>query len=186
MAPRRRIRLRPLAADERAEVERVARSGGERADRVARAEALLAVAEGAAFTEAARAGGRRAGDAVAHLVERFNTEGVAALDRRYGGGPPVRYGPDERERILREVRRRPDREEDRTGTWSLTTLQQALRRAPDGLPMVSTATILHTLWEAGYTWQRDRSWCATGTAKRKRKDGSIVETVDPDAAPKKS
>jgi hypothetical protein len=153
---------------------------------VARAKALRAVADGAAFTEAARAAGRRAGDAVAHLVERFNVEGVAALERRYGGGPPVRYGPEERERILREVRRTPDRAEDRTGTWSLTTLRQALRRAPDGLPGVSSATILHALWEAGYSWQRDRSWCATGTAKRKRKDGTVVATVDPQTAPKKS
>jgi homeodomain-containing protein len=186
MAQRRRIRLRPLTADERGELARVARSGSERADRVARAKALLAVADGAPFTEAARAAGRRAGDAVAHLVERFNAEGLAALDRRHGGGPPVRYGPEERDRILREVRRRPDREEDRTGTWSLKTLRSALRRAPDGLPGVSTATILHALWEAGYTWQRDRSWCATGTARRKRKDGTVVETTDPEAAPKKS
>ena len=186
MAQRRRIRLRPLTADERDELERVARAGSGRADRAARAKALLAVADGAAFTEAARAAGRRAGDAVAHLVERFNTDGPAALDRRYGGGPPVRYGPDERERILREVRRRPSREEDRTATWSLSALKRALRRAPDGLPRVSTATILHALWEAGYSWQRDRSWCATGTAKRRRKDGTVVETVDPDAAPKKS
>jgi homeodomain-containing protein len=186
MAQRRRIWLRPLTADEQAALERVGRSGSERADRVARAKALLAVADGAPFTEAARAAGRRAGDAVALLVERFNAEGVAALDRRYGGGPPVRYGPAERERILREVRRQPDREEDRTATWSLTTLRRALRRAPDGLPGVSTATILHTLWEAGYSWQQDRSWCATGTAKRKRKDGSVVETADPQAAPKKT
>jgi transposase len=186
MAQRRRIRLRPLTADERDGLERVARAGSERADRAARAKALLAVADGAAFTEAARAAGRRAGDAIAHLVERFNTDGLAALDRRYGGGPPVQYGPDERERILREVRRRPDREEDRTATWSLSTLKRALRRAPDGLPRVSTATILHALWEAGYSWQRDRSWCATGAAKRRRKDGTVVETVDPAAAPKKS
>jgi hypothetical protein len=96
-----------------------------------------------------------------------------------------RYGLQERERILREVRRRPDREEDRTATWSLSTLQRALRRAPDGLPRVSTATILHVLWEAGYGWQADRTWCHTGTAKRRRKDGTVVDVVDPDAAPKK-
>lgn len=185
MAQRRRIKLRSLTADERAELERVARAGRERADRVARAKALLAVVDGAPFTAAARVAGRRAGDAVAHLVERFNTEGVTALDRRHGGGPPVRYGPTERERILREVRRQPDRAEDRTGTWSLQTLQQALRRAPDGLPGVSTATILQTLWQAGYSWQRDRSWCSTGTAKRKRRDGTVVVTVDPEATPQK-
>ena len=122
------------------------RAGAESAARVARAKALLAVADGAAFVDAARAAGRRSGDAVAHLVERFNAEGMAALDPRHGGGPPVRYGPAERERILREFRRPPDRAEDGTATWSLTTLRRALRRAPGGLPTVSTATILHALW----------------------------------------
>jgi winged helix-turn helix protein len=186
MAQRRRIVLRPITAEERAGLERVARAGAESADRVARAKALLAVADGARFVEAARAAGRCSGDAVAHLVERFNAEGAAALDPRHGGGPPVRYGPEGRERILREFRRRPDRAEDGTAAWSLGTLQRALRRGPAALPTVSTATILHTLWEAGYTWQRDRSWCSTGTAKRKRKDGTVVQSVDPQAAPKKS
>jgi hypothetical protein len=185
MAQRRRIRLRLLTTAERTELERVARAGSERATRVARAKALVAVADGASFTAAARAAGRRAGDAVAHLVDRFNDEGLAALEPRHGGGPPVRYGAAERGRILREVRRPPERAADQTATWSLTTLRRALRQAPDGLPTVSTATILHTLWEAGYAWQQDRTWCPTGTAKRKRKSG-VVDVVDPDAAPKKT
>jgi transposase len=186
MARRQREPLRPLTADERAELARIVRAGSERADRAARARALLTAADGAQFTEAARAAGRRSGDAVARLVARFNREGLAALDPRHGGGPRWRYGPAERERILREFRRAPDRERDGTATWSLTTLRRALRRAEDGLPTISTATILGALWEAGYTWQRDRSWCHTGRARRKRKDGTVVDVVDPDAAPKKS
>ena len=176
--------LRPLRVAERRALERVARAGSEQADRVARAKALLAVADGQRFTDAARGVGRRSGDAVAHLVSRFNTEGLAALDPRHGGGPTVVYDAAARERILRELRRAPDRERDGTATWSLTTLQRALRRAPDGLPTVSTATILQTLWDAGYTWQRSRTWCSTGTVLRKRKAG-VVEVTDPDAAPKK-
>jgi hypothetical protein len=50
---------------------------------------------------------------------------------------------------------------------------------------VSTWTILVTLWEAGYTWQQSRTWCPTGTARRKRRDGSVVTTTDPHATPKK-
>jgi transposase len=186
MAQRRRIRLRPLTAAERGVLDRVWRSGAESAARVARAKALLAVADGAAFVAAAQTAGRRSGDAVAHLVERFNTEGLAALDPRHGGGPPVQYGSTERERILREFRRHPDRAEDGTATWSLTTLRRALRRGSDPLPTVSNATILHVLWEAGYTWQQDRTWCSTGTAQRRRTDGTVVQTIDPQAAPKKS
>lgn len=185
MAQRQTHPLRPLTAEERVALERVARSLSERADRVARAKQLLAVADGARFTEAARRAGRRSGDAVAHLVQRFNAHGLGALDPRHGGGPPVQYGVPERERILSEFRRAPDRARDGTATWSLTTLQRALQRAPDGLPQVSTFTILAALWEAGYTWQRERTWCPTGTARRKRRDGSVVTTTDPHATPKK-
>jgi hypothetical protein len=170
---------------ERVELERTARAGSERADRAARARVLLAVADGARFTDAARAAGRRSGDAVAQLVARFNREGVGALDPRHGGGATVQYGPAERERVLREFRRPPDRERDGTATWSLTTLRRALRTAADGLPEVSTWTILATLWEAGYAWQESRTWCQTGTVVRLRKAGP-VEVTDPDAAPKKS
>jgi hypothetical protein len=177
--------LRPLTAAERSALEQLTRASSERVDRVSRAKALLAVAAGASFTAAAHAAGRRSGDAVARLVARFNTEGLAAVTPRHGGGPPVQYGPAERERILAEFRRVPDRARDGTATWSLSTLQRALHRAPDGLPHVSTGTILQTLWEAGYTCQRDRTWCATGTARRKRRDGTVVETTDPAATPKK-
>jgi hypothetical protein len=176
--------LRPLTSTERAELAHLAQTSSERADRVSRAKALLAVADGQSFTDAARAAGRRSGDGVAKLVVRFNRGGLAALDARHGGGPPIQYGAPERERILREFRRLPVRERDGTATWSLTTLQRALREAPDGLPQVSTATILHALWEAGYSWQQSRTWCQTGTVQRKRKAGA-VEVTDPDATPKK-
>ena len=176
--------LRALTVAERSTLEQVARAGSERADRVARATALLAVADGQRFTDAAHSAGKRSGDAVARLVSRFNTEGLAALAPRHAGGPPVVYDAATRERILREFHRTPDREQDGTATWSLTTLQRALRRAPDGLPTVSTWTILKTLWEAGYTWQQSRTWCHTGTVLRKRTTG-LVEVTDPDATPKK-
>jgi hypothetical protein len=185
MAQRQKEPLRPLTTDERLELRRVARASSEPAGRVARAKALLAVAEGARFTEAARAAGRRSGDAVAQLVGRFNRLGLAALEARHGGGPPVRYGPPERERILCAFRRTPDRAEDGTATRSLATLRRALRRGPDPLPTVSAATILHVLWEAGHAWQQDRTRCHTGTAERKRK-GGVVDVVDPDAAPQKT
>ena len=151
---------------------------------VARARALLAVAAGCSYTEAARRVGRRSGDAVGELVAGFNRDGLAAVEPRHGGGPRVRYGVAERERILAEVRRTPDWERDKTATWSLTTLQHALRRAEDGLPQVSTYTIWCVLHEADLSWQRDRSWCHTGLATRRRKHGE-VEIHDPDATVKR-
>lgn len=89
-------------------------------------------------TAAAHSLGRRSNDAVADRVRRFNQEGVPAIEPRHGGGASVQYGADERERVLREFRRTPDREPDGTATWSLTTLQRALREADDGLPTISS------------------------------------------------
>jgi transposase len=171
-------------------LQRITRSGRERADHVSRARALLAVADGAPFTVAATIAGVRSADTIARWVARFNTDGLDALERGHGGGPAIEYGAQEEERILREFRRTPDREHDGTAIWSLTTLQRALRKAPDGLPHVSTWTILRVLHAAGYRWQNSRTWCATGTAKRKRKrrDGQeeVVAVTDPQATEKRA
>jgi transposase len=183
MAHPQRETLRPLTPFERAVLQEIARSQSEPAAHVERARVLLAVADGARFTEAARAAGRRSGDGAAQLVRRFNRKGLAALERQPGGGAQKQYREAEKARILREFQRPPDREQDGTATWSLTTLQRALRQAPDGLPAVSTFVILETLHEAGYTWQDSRTWCQTGTALRKRKTG-VVTVTDPLAAEK--
>ena len=185
--------LRPLSGEERAELERVSRGQMARsalpamvpAASVARAKAVLSVAEGQSFTAAARLAGRRHGDTVAQWVTGFNRAGLAALEPQHGGGQPKRYGVAEQERILQEARRDPDRETDGTATWSLATLQRSLRQAPDGLPAVSTFTLWSVLHEGGLHWGKDRSWCETGTAVRKRKSGTVAVT-DPDAVPKKT
>src|SRR5512135_1202435 len=177
--------LRVLTDEERAVLTHISRSASEPASHVARAKALLAVADGKNYTEAAHVAGRRAGDAVAQWVSRFNREGLAAIAPRHGGGAQPIYGSAERERILCEARRTPDREQQGTATWSLTTLQRALRQAPDGLPRMSTYTIFMVLHEGGLTWQASRTWCETGKVKRKRKSG-VVDVFDPDAEPKKS
>jgi transposase len=185
MTRRHKDPLRALTDDERNWLLGVARSQAEPAAHVARAKALLAVADGRSYTDAAGAAGRRSGEAVSDLVSRFNREGLAAVEPRHGGGPPIIYADAERERILAEVRRTPERDRDGSATWSLTTLRRALRQAPDGLPEVSTHTIWKTLREAGFERQRDRSWCETGKVQRKR-GGEMVTVIDPDAQAKKS
>lgn len=184
MSRRRKDPLRELTAEEHEVLSQIARSQSEPASHVARAKSLLAVADGKTYGEAAQAGGRKSNDAVSQLASRFNREGLDALAPRHGGGAQVVYGPAERERILQEVRRQPEPSEDGTATWSLTTLQRALRQAPDGLPHVSTYTIWATLREAGISWQQSRTWCDTGQVKRRRKSG-VVTVTDPDTEAKK-
>jgi transposase len=185
MTRQRKDPLRDLTWEEKQDLESISRARSAPAEAVTRAKILLGVATGMTYQDAARSAGRKSGDAVSALVSRFNQEGLDALVARHGGGGfQQQYGLEERSRILREFQRQPELERDGTATWSLTTLQRALRQAEDGLPQVSTYTILKVLHEAGYTWQRDRSWSQTGQATRKRKQGTVVVT-DPDTAAKK-
>jgi hypothetical protein len=185
MSRKKKDPLRELTGPERQELEQLGRSQVAPAVEVTRAKILLAVADGADYQTAARCVGRRSGDAVSHLVARFNAEGPDALTPRHGGGRRPTYGPQERARIAAEARREPTPEADGTATWSLSTLRRALRAAPDGLPKVSTYTIRLALRESGSSYQRTRTWCPTGKALRRRKAGPVV-VADPDAEPKKS
>ena len=177
--------LRRLAEEEREYLEVLGRAQSAPAAQVARAKILLAVDKGTNYVDAARAAGRKDGDAVSGLVSRFNQEGLDALVPRHGGGAEPLYGQQEKKKILDFFERKPERQIDGTARWSLVTLQRALRQAKDGLPQVSTHTIWKVLKEAGYTWQEDRSWCDTGKVIRYRKAGP-VEVTDPDALAKKN
>jgi transposase len=185
MSRRQKDPLRPLTGAEQRALVQLSRSQAAPAAEVTRAALLLAVAQGASYQQAARSAGRRSGDAVSHVVSRFNREGLAALRPRHAGGRRRVYGAAERSRILAEATRTPTPERDGTASWSLALLPKALRSAPDGLPAVSTYTLWQVLHEAGYTYQRTRTWCPTGQALRKRKAG-VAAVTDPDAAPKKS
>ena len=185
MARHQKDPLRLLTPDERAELIRLSRSRSAPAAEVDRARALLAIAEGASYTAAAHVVGRLHNETISAWVSRFNRDGLAAVRPQHGGGPRIRYGAQEQQRILAEWARTPQREQDGTATWSLSLLRKALRQAADGLPQVSTFTIWRTLHEAGLSWQKSRTWCETGVVMRRRKRG-VVRLSDPDAPAKKS
>src|SRR4051812_1157067 len=126
--------LRPLTAEERGWLARISLSHSEPAAHVARATMLLAVAAGQSYTIAAHAAGRRSGEAVAHLVSRFNHDGVAAVEPRHGGGPPTGYTRAERDRILAGAPRLPDPVPGRTAAWSPGTPQPGPPGGPERPP----------------------------------------------------
>src|SRR5215213_4310876 len=105
MSRRKKDPLRPLRDEERDALASLSRSHAAPAAEVARARALLLVAGGSDYQQAALAAGRKSGDAVSALVARFNREGLAALRPRHGGGKRRTYGVRARARILREARR---------------------------------------------------------------------------------
>jgi transposase len=174
--------LRPLSREERATLGRLIRRTSERVDRVRRARALLAVAAGASFAAAARAAGLRSPTTVANLVGRFNASGLAALSIGGGRGRKPTYNAAARAQIVATAQRPPDRRQDGTATWSLSTLQRTLRK--EQYPRIGTSTIRQVLEQAGSSYQRTRSWCPTGTAQRQRQSG-VATVVDPQTEEKR-
>jgi len=182
MAAMQKERLRPLTVAERGELTAIKKASSERMDRVQRATALLAVAGGQSFSEAARAAGYQSPGAVTYLVRRFNQVGLAVLKIAAGRGRRPTYDAAARARIVATAQRSPDRKVDGTATWSLSTLERTVRR--EGLSRVGATTIRRVLHDAGSSYQRTRTWCPTGTAQRKRKVG-VVQVVDPETEEKR-
>lgn len=184
MGRKSREPLRALTQEEVETLTQLARSRSERAEVVGRAKSLLAVAETGNFAAGARASGRKSDYGVGKLAARFNRDGLKALETKPRITYRITYTVEQRAEVVGEFRRVPDREIDGTGTWSLTTLQRAVRKR-DGLEKMSRDTISGILHEAGMTWQRDRTWCETGVSVRKGQHGKRI-VVDPDAEPKKT
>jgi transposase len=171
MGRRRRETLRPLRAAEHRALTRRAQARSERVDRVARAVALLAVAEERPYTQA----GWRSHVRVAKLVRRFQQRGLAAVEIAPGRGRRATSTLPARTQVVAVAQQAPDRRTDQTATWSLATLQRQLRRA--GLPRIGATPSRRVLQDAGSNYQRTRTWCPTGTARRTRKAG-VVQVVD--------
>ena len=182
MAPPKRERLRQIGIDEQIIMERLSRASSQRMDRVRRATALLAVTQGKSYAEAAKQVGFKSGSTVAALVARFNARGLEALTIASGRGRKPTYDNTARARMVATAQRSPDRKVDGTATWSLSTLERTLRR--EAFPRLGATTIRRVLEKAGSSYQRTRTWCPTGTAKRKRKAG-VVTVVDPQTEKKR-
>ncbi len=173
--------LRTLSQEEEQALQRIVKATSERVDVVKRAKAILAVQAGKPSTQAAQEAGYQSGESISQLVERFNQPGLVALLIGPGRGRAETYTSEQRERIVQELGRVPDREQDQTATWSLMTLRNALRK--EALPAVGVSTMREVLHEAGYRFGKTRTWCPTGTAIRVRKAGT-VKVQDPKAGEK--
>jgi hypothetical protein len=186
MTRRQKEPLRSLTDHERTALQKTARSYSEPAVCVLRAKALLHVAQGSSYTQAAAAVGLAGPDPVSRLVRRFNTEGLAALMPHLPPGKAPTYTSVERQRIVEMFATRPDPERDGTATWSIATLTRALHKAPEeqGLSTVCGYTVWKVLVESGYRFVKSRTWCQTGSIKRRTKS-QVQQVQDPDTEAKK-
>src|SRR5258708_36481896 len=106
--------LRALSEQEERELKRLAKATSERLDVVHRAKALVAVASGKPFTEAAHEAGVKGGDGGGQLGKRFNARGLAALSIAARARRQPTYTSAPHVRIIAQRRREPGRKAEQT------------------------------------------------------------------------
>jgi transposase len=111
-----------LTTDERAELERRARSRKIRAEDARRAQVIVMLADGDSFTTIAAALGCYPGY-INRWRQRFEADRVAGLQAKYRGQPPSVRTPAMEARILSKTRQRPP---DGSTHWSTRKLAKVL------------------------------------------------------------
>jgi transposase len=93
---------------------------------------------------------------VREVIHAFNDQGFAALDPKWSGGRPAKFGPAARQLICRIARSDPHALGQPFTTWSLTKLTAYLRE--HHRLVVSAETARRVLRKASITWQRTKTW----------------------------
>jgi transposase len=178
MARRPEVFVRELTPDEAQRLVKITRTARDRI-RLRRAGIVLASVQGRSATEAAAMFAAKPQYA-REVIHAFNDKGFAALDPKWSGGRPRKFGPHVRELICR-VARTPPRQAGRPfTTWSLTKLVEHLAQAHR--VVASVETVRQILRTAGVRWQATKTWKASRDPQFAEKMARILDLYDRSAA----
>jgi transposase len=162
------VKLRKLTADERRELERLARSRTEEARLVVRAKIVLGLAAGERPCRVAdRVGVGRM--AAYEWLHRFNAEGLKGLTDHPRPGRPPTYTAEQRAEVIAAALTKPDALGLPFGSWTLDRLQAYLGEHK-GVGIKRTR-IDEILIAEGLRWRKQETW--------------VGEKVDPEFAAKR-
>jgi transposase len=149
--------VKPLEPEQAQRLVKIARTSRDRV-RLRRAGIVLASVQGRDAAEIAEMFAASEGY-VREVIHAFNDTGFAALDPKWSGGRPRKFGSAARELICQTARSTPSALGQPFTTWSLTKLADYLA-THHHLP-VSTETIRRVLREADIRWQATKTWKAS-------------------------
>ena len=154
----KRIRLRALTVEEKAEVHRLAASRKESIRLVQRARIIAAMDEDPELTatEAGFRAGFKSEATGAMWVKRFNEEGLAGLEDRPRSGRKPTHSQEVRSALISLALQKPRSLGYPFELWTLARLQQAFKER-QGVHL-SDSTIWTWLDEEGFKWKRQQSW----------------------------
>jgi transposase len=161
------LRLRDLSDDERAEVQRIARSHTLGAGMVRRAQIIVHAMSGLKAEEIA-ARMDLCGNTVRHWLNRFNGRGIKGLEEDVRTGRPPTYSAEQRSAVISAALTRPTELGLPFACWTLDRLVAYL--SGQGIAM-RRSRISEIFIREGLKWRQDETW--------------FGERVDPDFAKKR-
>lgn len=149
-------------AEVMAELERMSRSRSGEVRIAERARIVLACLRGSRNDEVAREVGVRP-NTVGVWRRRFAERGIAGLRNEPRSGKPAKYGPELRDRILRQLESPPPAG---MASWDGGSLAQALGASDDA--------VWRVLRKEGIQLQRHRSWCVSTDPEFAAKAADVI------------
>jgi len=180
------LRLRPLAEEERVALERLAHSRTEPARLVERARIVWYASQSERAPQIAE---RLELDprTVRTWLNRFNEQGLAALEDRPRSGRPVTYPPEVVAELLATSLTAPKQLGQPFGCWSIRRLETYLNEER-GIP-IKRNRIDELLLSEGLRWRTQESWfgerAAADFAPEEGVAGGTPRQLDPEFAAKR-
>ena len=145
MARQPEVFVRSLEPEEAQRLVKISRTTKDRV-RLRRAGIVLASAQGRSASEAAGMFAMKPQYA-REVIHAFNEQGFAALDPKWSGGRPARFGPPVRETVCRVAKTPPQQLGRPFTTWSLSKLVEYLTEYKS--IAISTESVRQILRAAG-------------------------------------
>jgi transposase len=154
----KRIRLRALTTEEKAEIKRLATSRKESVRLVQRAQVIAAMLEDPDLTasEAGLRAGFRSKAVGVIWAKRYNKDGLAGLRDRPRSGRRPTHSQEVRSALVSLALQKPRTLGYPFELWTLERLQRAFKERHD--VHLSDSTIWSWMDEEGFQWKRQQSW----------------------------
>jgi transposase len=174
MARQPEVFVRALGPAEAQRLVKITRTAKDRV-RLRRAGIVLASKQGCSAADAAAMFAASPQDARA-VITAFNELGFAALDPKWSGGRPRRFGPTARELVCRVAKIPPQQLGLPFTTWSLSKLAEHL--AARHKIVAGTETVRMILRAVGISWQATKMWKASKDPDFTAKMTRILDLYD--------
>ena len=174
MARQPEVFVRSLEPEEAQRLVRISRTAKNRV-RLRRAGIVLASFQGRSAAEAAAMFAMKPQYA-REVIGAFNEQGFAALDPKWSGGRPPRFGPPVREAVCRIAKTPPQQLGCPFTTWSLSKLVEYL--AEHKHIAISAESVRQILRKAGIRWQATKTWKASKDPDFTQKMARVLDLYD--------